>query len=706
MTSSSAWAAPTVSLVGAGAPSRAVSLLAQKDGSLAGSTRLVLHNGTAGPVTTSAEYYADTVSRPLTVNAGSDPVALSAATIAASGTAVLTLRAHLSSSDVPSDLDGTLVIQERNARGRSVGSLTLALTGVVTLPTDVVFEPSTVTLQVTSGLLYSTKGDRETIRLRGPGVSRLLAELGHRTTSTRVKASETLLLADTDGNQTLVELLHPTKISPDLAEITVATQAVGVCKTLKRAKVECAEGAPRPGSYMGSLTLTPGESGGPTLDVTVDSRWPIWLAVVLVVVGALVGGLLPFLTGSARTRSQLRQGLRESLRDYEEAQQDPDAKATWDLDPYLGERQNWFPRRGINSPRARGAVGPVWARIRGDISQEDLAADATVVQTITGQVSSWLMVEPGAAALAKLGRTPPPDREKHPWGNTEIAKNTGTLLSEVCNKPTPVDIDTAQKLKIRLDRQIRLHKAYADAWVRFTALARDISVEQTERYADLWTQADIDTFDAAVTASPESSRDDNGQAQLENQLTKIAESIELLLAALGVADEDPAADPPSVEPLGEAEKKEAAKRLRSSNASPSEVAKEMDVSRVAVEAVKSELSQGVAALPAANLQPAVSGTQKGSGAEGSGARPLIRRLPGWLRHPVLEVSDVLASAVIGLGTVIAYILPLYTSTWGGVQDAVLAIAAGAGGQVVVQWAVLPVFRSKHLPTSSSPGSGS
>jgi hypothetical protein len=81
-----------------------------------------------------------------------------------------------------------------------------------------------------------------------------------------------------------------------------------------------------------------------------------------------------------------------------------------------------------------------------------------------------------------------------------------------------------------------------------------------------------------------------------------------------------------------------------------------------------------------------------------GVRAVASRLPGSTTPSKLiaraQRQSVLLSIVAASGAVLAYVLPVYTDTWGTLTDYLTAVGAGFGAQAIVRWAALPIFESR------------
>ena len=517
---------------------RSVALARDADGRLTGKVNFALRNESTMPVRLTVRFFADRDPRPRRVAVGTSPLALAAPPPSLSGhaTSVLAATVTLSKSQPPSDLDGALVVQAR-AHGELVDTAELRLTGALALPKDVAFEPSKVTLQVTKFWpLAKTSGDQTTVRLRGPGVARLIASVGKLVgaagsrqptpagqTAQPATSTATLLLTNDSGDQTLVELSNLHQTGADLAEVTVSTHAA-----CPEGATPCEQAAPKPGAYTGALALSPGAIGGPKLDVTVHSEQWLFIPVVLVLLGSLIGGLLPQLTQTAEMKDRLRGELRPLLDRYTSERSKPGAQGlVWRLGSVLGD-EPWYEKRYRGLP-GEGGVAALWADIHSARTMEDLTADSGRVLELGGHVRRWLHVLPLAAELAELHSNPPADRPGHPWRVTNLRYSTEKMLRGLADRLPPKDDQEANELSEELRRQTQLHRAFAHAWSRRAELQHvPASDNDRERDKEWWDKADIDAFDGTLpTLAP-------NDPDMSDRLTKMAdvsEAIERLLAS-------------------------------------------------------------------------------------------------------------------------------------------------------------------------------
>jgi hypothetical protein len=83
-------------------------------------------------------------------------------------------------------------------------------------------------------------------------------------------------------------------------------------------------------------------------------------------------------------------------------------------------------------------------------------------------------------------------------------------------------------------------------------------------------------------------------------------------------------------------------------------------------------------------------------------KPAWRRAFGGLNGGDLGRLVPKVTLLLAVGAAIAYMVPLYSATWGSPTDLLTAMAAGFGAQAIVQWAALPAFQSLQISTKNEP----
>ncbi|HWH93364.1 MAG TPA: hypothetical protein VNT03_05840 [Baekduia sp.] len=640
-----------LTVAGASATARPLTLTRNAAGQLVGKVTTPIRNGTDKSTLLSVQYFPDRSSESTLLSDTSAPLAVRRVRVPAHAVGVLTVRATLRPQDQPADLDGMLLVTALGPLAKdgqtrpTLGTLELRVAGSLGAPKGVAFEPDAVALQVTRKVwLHRTSGDQTVVRLRGPGVARLIAAYGRLTPPKHgaTLPAATVLLSNDDGHEARVELRNLVALAPDLAEVTLKTQ-----------------GTPKPGSYSGTLPLAPGTTDGPTLDVKVRSETWFPIAVAILLTGSLLGGLVPALTDTARRKRRLVAELRDMAGRYELARGglDPENSGLWSLDDALGSKP-WFPTRLQEVPGGDGLGRLSW-NIRVAHAQADLDDDTTSVLKLREAIDQWVAMAPPVRALKAVEAVRPPDRVRHQWANAAVVGDTRWLLHRVAS--APADATAAQTLLTRLKAQAAFHQRYARAWTLLDQ-AEHAPWNEAERVAhqQVWDRADLDALDAELKAKPLAERDDDDAAALASHLDSCLQACAELVRLKPVT------------------------------------ADELVPSGAAAASAASAAGTLAAPVPA----PASGAVAKTAPAEvGEPATPSRR-----LRRPMVTAVDAVfdfgMSAAIAVATLVGYMLPLYTGTWGSWQDWLTAFVAGFGGQAAIKWALLPVFQSQRIRTPS------
>jgi hypothetical protein len=668
-------------VVGGSAGARSVPLARDAGGRLTGRTNLALRNDSAERVRLTVRFFGDRSGRPRRVGTGGVPFSLVRTNrpVAPHAMTVVPLKARLAPKEPPTDLDGVLVVDARTTGGRPAGTTEVRVTGALALPTNVAFEPSTVTLQVTRRWpFHGTTGDQTTVRLRGPGVARFVASVGRLAARNRAAQPATLLLTNDAGGHTLVELVGLRQTSPDVAEVTVSTHAAVSCPN---GAVECGRGAPAPGGYTGALAVAPGSDAGPKLAVTVHSQLWFVLPVLLVLLGSLLGGLLPQLTQTAEMKDRLRARLRPVLDRYvAERPQRGGPMLLWDLQSILKD-EPWYEKR-YRGLLGDGGVAELWASIHCARTMEDLGVESANVQTLCGHVQRWLQIRPLAEQLAKLHADQPPDRGRHAWRDTWVRRETEKMLRGLADRLPPKDDAEAQEIGQSLRNQADFHRLFGEAWVRRAELD-DVHVSQNvkERDEKWWKRADLDALDADLAGLAASDPD---MSERFLRLADVREAIDTLVACYAKR-----ALPDEAHVAMSAERRAAVVRqLEAGDSEPEEIAKRASVPVEAVVDIRRDEPR--TATPSAPVAP-------------PSQNPVARRVRRGLHvtRRALTMTDWMVTILIAVGTAVAYMVPLYTGTWGSWEDWITAFAAGLAGQVAIKWALLPALRSSRLPQTGA-----
>jgi hypothetical protein len=649
-----------IAVVGSDSPTREIQLLRDSEEVLIGKTSLLLRNSSTEAATISVRYFPDSGGA-VDLTATTRPLALNeAARVPAGAVAVLSLRAAVDPTNQPSDLDGTLLISASGAGGTGarpdLGSVEVRVKGTLGRPTGVSFEPESVALQVTDAVWFSdTRGDRTTVRLRGPGVARLLAQYsGISATGRELPPAATVLLSNDSGHQARIELRNLKGLAPDLAEVTLRTQ-----------------GTPAAGAYEGTLPLAPGTTGGPTLGVKVRSQDWFPIAALLVLAGSLLGGLLPQVTATARRKAVLRRELRALLAEFDKERGDITlASAAWNIEEDTLGKRPWINQNWHGLPGDEG-VAALWTNIRRARSADDLKDDEARAVAIRASIRRWLRIERVARELRIVKDSLPADRDDL-WRRTKVRSRTEAVLVEA-RSGEPADDRSAAQLEQRIERQTFIHTRFALAWTQKADLRKRLSVELQEQNQKLWDAADLEKLDDSLGLDPDDgpwlepkgfgTRLDDALKAVDDLWGLVPENGELVQVGAGaaVAVGDVAHD--------------AAREESGPPPPPSVVQAPIPAAEIAPPAVPD----------ADRTRLALVGTISSQG-----------RRAGRATWRILAAADWGITIAIAVVTVVAYMLPLYTGSWGTWQDWLTAFAAGFLGQVAIKWALMPIFQSRRI----------
>jgi hypothetical protein len=393
-----------------------------------------------------------------------------------------------------------------------------------------------------------------------------------------------------------------------------------------------------PGEYTGNLILGAG-SDAPGLALTVKSHVFVLWFILLVLAGSLVGGLLPKLTSTGRRRTALRLTLGNSIQLYERERAKVQLKALpWDMDARMG-RKPWLRLRWNAIPGSDGYAG-LYAQLRWGRSEDELDELSQKVTAAANDVIFWIELRQPVVRLNKLNEgQPPPPRNGKTWRETQVAQDTDALLDHVRNQP-PTNSKERRELEVRCTEQALWHGAVVDAWTVITA-AQTSKLVTGEEAAQL---AELD-FGPIVNGKPECERAGKEAAELLAALSGLAaraRAIASELPPLAVESRGPGTPEPSVE----------------------------ETARAVVESLDED-------------------TPPDTEDEESTQHALQKIL----------FTDIAMTLLIATGSVVVYVTPLYSSTWGSTTDLLAAAAAGFGTQVVVQWAAVPLVQSLFSKSS-------
>jgi hypothetical protein len=416
-------------------------------------------------------------------------------------------------------------------------------------------------------------------------------------------------------------------------------------------------GRPYAGSYTGTLPLS-ASADAPTLSVTVLAHDAIVWALAAVGLGTALGGLLPLLGARARRRNLLRAYLQGVLIDYFAAAKNDKLMEWTALSKAIGsDERPWTSTEWVPIPRLRGAAG-LFSSIRSAQSDAELAQAQTEVGELSASVARWLELEPDVHALDEIYRTPMPAINGIRWETTGTRRDSQYLLSNVeHNDPRSAGIaEKAQALQV----QRVWHSQVAGAWQQLATSGLDVA-----HTGELLAKLQQITFATALAG-------------------RTADEWDKLRAAL----EDFLSDLKAARPSGELnESAPMAKFIEelvpTEVPPPARVRHALGVAWSPIRLIGTPLARGV--------------------------RAVASRLPGSTTPSKLiaraQRQGVLLSIVAASGAVLAYVLPVYTDTWGTLTDYLTAVGAGFGAQAIVRWAALPIFESRapSPPPAGAPG---
>jgi hypothetical protein len=574
----------------------------------------------------------------------------------------------------PSVLDGTLDFQTFPQTGSGGGgpcssprrphqscpidAFTLRVIGEIQPLADLRFEPASVVVQVTRACLFScntTSGGA--VRLYGAGVDQLLEWM----LASGRSAISTELRSGSDRLGVTLQHLRADKTHPGqaIATITLAQK-------------------PGPGKYAGTLPLSQIAPSSPALPLEVRSRiWVVW-TVIVIFLGVLCAGLLYVQVGLRRRKQLLTRALTDVIDSYcarasENSAPLANERLIWSLDVEcpLKENPNWTYYDELDS--ADNIYTAVrWARNDADL---DEAQSATL--TLILGIKTWLLALTEVGGLRELARRPRPRPAE--WNSTRVALDSELLLRRA--QRTPVDAAAASQLLEQVETQTSWHRRCAEAWdlrqqlIDAGGLARDKARSVAlKRLID--------------EAEPITSRTRDQQDQLDVILDRLYDRLLALQRQAG----------------GERPRPRTMLRLTA----PDDREREAAVLRVERHALLHAASPQLG-LAAAAAGTALLGGRPKRAVEDQGlalvasSPPSARSAAQWSRVQflrALRLSDIAVSGVVLLISAVLYTVTVYGDTWGSPTDWVSAFGFGFGGQAVVRWALLPVYRSIRLRASA------
>jgi hypothetical protein len=351
-------------------------------------------------------------------------------------------------------LNGTLLLRLRKigTKGTGPAPTLISVQAEFLSLTDIRFDPSDLTLQVTGGDL---KGGTD-VDLVGPGVDQLLDQ------SPPFEAQ--VLLGNDEGNR---------------AQVTIgAFRSSGEGVVTGTVSVIGAE----PGRYEGTLTLAQG-SAPPKLPIALNSRSCLWLAVGLILLGSLLGGLLPIFSSTARTRALLRTRLKTAIERLEEQYDSADNRPLllWDMTGLMGP-EPWLSHNWSSIPEAEGAAG-LYAELKWARNDDDLKALGAKVEEAIAEIDRWLLVFERAKELRSLLSRPGiPMRHGTEWEATRTATDGEEFLDGL-RRDKPENAKRAHELAVECIERRRWCALVMEAWTKVARAETDPELSEVARIA-------------------------------------------------------------------------------------------------------------------------------------------------------------------------------------------------------------------------------
>jgi hypothetical protein len=263
----------------------------------------------------------------------------------------------------------------------------------------------------------------------------------------------------------------------------------------------------------------------------------------------------------------------------------------------------------------------------------------------------------------------------------------------------PADSAACAALVTAAKRQTLWQEALAEAWD-----LRETLIEGGGNTANA--AGNINLLPLIENAKPALSRDDDEQDKLELEL----EAIRSQLVELAEQTHEQAATPNVEIPIpSEPEREVVSERLRNELIALA-VPDRLDFARIqALRAVapagaSDEHGQAPAAeLAGANAGANAAPAQVPSRASRPSPPSSVTSRSGIVRR--LALVDLMLSFAILVATAVLYAVTVYGPSWGSAADWASAFGAGFLGQVTVQWALLPMYRSMRLRTGGAAADG-
>jgi len=669
-------AEPVVSLVGESTP-RTIPLDVTSTptaGSLHGTVLLALRNSSSTPQRVVVLLASDSLPKLIT---------LQHTLLPAGALEQIPVPVQLPSGTEPEALNGTLIVEaSQSARSRPTEQFALPVSGTLRPLGDVRFAPGTAIVQVTRWCLFfpcNTTGGGE-IKLYGTGVGQLIKQLA----GARTKGVSTVLHAG--SKKVAVELsgLHPDPEHPDsaTAHLTLLSK-------------------PSAGNYTGSLALEPLLTESPSLPIEVHSRYMVAWPVLIIVFGIASAGILYQQLGLWRRKRLLRGLLEEAVdREYcprhseNQVVEAPEGRLIRPLKIAcpLREDSDWNYDTELDSSRS------IYTAIRWARNDADLDEAQTAAVTLVRGIKRWLLLLTEVQALWMLSNEP---RERQgEWDQTRTASDSRLVLL----KARHAQLDSgneATKLLISVPQQDAWHRAVAEAW---DLRERLISTGGA-------TQPDAEAVVLTPVANPPTSIVTRSEEEQENLELTLEGLYGQLLKLRETSNTDAATDEVHLATIADAENELQAESLRNDLSSLESGALLAPARLAASRALLTpsdtpadDIEPAVDIAPAAAVADVVAPAAVAGPAAPAHA-PVAPRASTRSRSKQLllwfKLLDLMASGVILLIVSLIYTSTVYGENWGSITDWATAFGAGFGGQVTGKWALLPIYRSLRLRTSST-----
>lgn len=375
--------------------------------------------------------------------------------------------------------------------------------------------------------------------------------------------------------------------------------------------------------------------------------WFIWAALA-VLIGSLLGGLLPLVSGIWRRKELLRAELKGVLERYKQVRDNAAAPPIhWHLDDAVGP-EPWFRDDWLALPRLQGAGG-LYSSIRWARTDAELDELTDWVLDLSARIGRWLRLHQPVRDLGEAFDEPIRARGDKLWRQTGTYRDTRLLLLETQHEPATDE--AAEQLLHRVLEQRQWHHEVAELWKAVSAAQADPNIPKArrEKIAALDLKPITDPEVAEAKRTPEQQR----------ELIADLEDLKAQLETLKTGEPQPTA-----------------------------------------EIVEGAAIPSVLLASAARVRDAIATFDQAIAAKINAARGASAASPD-NRNPAKIIGGVLwnekwLTALLALGALLAYVLPLYDSTWGSSTDYLTAIAAGFGTQAIVRWAALPAFESLRI----------